>query len=386
MIPLHLSAQIAELEKNLITAASRPDAPDRLSLVVTSAKTLANSFVAASDGLQKARSAADNAIGLQVDTLNTALKQVQDLNKQIANSQVHGKYTSAMLDQRQMVVDQIAALVPVRSVARDNGQIALISTGGAVLLDGSAVEIGFQRKNIVTPYLNIENSTLSGLTLNGNDIRTGSGNGALAGGSIAAQFEIRDEIAVEAQTQIDALARNLVERFQSPSVDPSLSPGDAGIFTDEGSAFASANEVGLAQRIKVNAAIDAKQGGAAWRIRDGIGTLNPGDVSDATLLNRLISRLTDGHVTSSGLFSGGAYSAIDLTSTLAAHYGTERLNAEQTLSFRATQKTELTDRLLSEGVDSDQELQKLMLVEQAYSANARIIQAVDDMMQTLLGL
>ena len=73
-----------------------------------------------------------------------------------------------------------------------------------------------------------------------------------------------------------------------------------------------------------------------------------------------------------------------LTSTLTSHYGAERLNAEQIQSFSATQVTELTERLLSEGVDSDQELQKLLLVEQAFAANARMVQAVDEMMQTLL--
>ena len=98
----------------------------------------------------------------------------------------------------------------------------------------------------------------------------------------------------------------------------------------------------------------------------------------------MISALSSGHISSSGLFSGGAYSTIDLTSTLASHYGAERLNAEQTLSFSATQVTELTERLMSEGVDSDQEMQKLLLVEQAFAANARMIQAVDEMMQTLL--
>jgi flagellar hook-associated protein 1 FlgK len=36
------------------------------------------------------------------------------------------------------------------------------------------------------------------------------------------------------------------------------------------------------------------------------------------------------------------------------------------------------------GVDSDAELQSLMLVEQAYAANARVLSVIDDMMKLLL--
>jgi flagellar hook-associated protein 1 FlgK len=41
---------------------------------------------------------------------------------------------------------------------------------------------------------------------------------------------------------------------------------------------------------------------------------------------------------------------------------------------------------LSEGVDTDAELQKLLLIEQAYTANARVMQIADEMLKTLIGL
>ena len=201
---------------------------------MSSARILANTFKEASDGLQSIRTTADRTIGLQVDQLNAALSQVQELNAQITKTQIQGNNSSGLLDQRQRVIDEISVLVPVRTVARDNGQVAIYSTGGAVLLDSLAAELGFERSNLVTPYMSESAGTLSGLTINGIVFRPGSTNGVLSGGSIAAQFEIRDEIAVEAQAQIDALARNLVERFQDPAVDPSLAIGDAGLFTDEG--------------------------------------------------------------------------------------------------------------------------------------------------------
>lgn len=38
------------------------------------------------------------------------------------------------------------------------------------------------------------------------------------------------------------------------------------------------------------------------------------------------------------------------------------------------------------GVDTDQELQALLVIEKNYAANAKVIQTVDDMVSTLLGL
>ena len=62
----------------------------------------------------------------------------------------------------------------------------------------------------------------------------------------------------------------------------------------------------------------------------------------------------------------------------------DRLSADQQVSFATTQATELRSLQLENGVDTDAEMQRLLLVEQAFSANARMIQTIDDMMQTLL--
>ncbi|MEO9652416.1 MAG: flagellar hook-associated protein FlgK [Roseobacter sp.] len=379
-----LSARLAEFESTLISASSRPDAPERLQLVANAAKDIVNVITAASDEVQQSRTDADRQIQIQVDLLNSSLENVKELNSQITRTAVSGGDISALLDSRQAVVDQISSIVPVRQVPRENGQIALYSTGGAILLDGGVAEIEFTAVNQVTPYMTIEDGTLSGLTLNGYPIRTDSQSGALGGGSLGAQFEIRDELGTHAQSQLDALSRDLVERFQDPAVDPTLLAGDAGIFTDAGIAFDPVNETGLAARLAINAAVDESQGGEAWRIRDGINALTPGEAGDSSLLLTLSDAFTATRVPASGEFGSGALSATNLVSTLTSQLGAERYQAEKVLSFSSSQFDELTQQLLADGVDTDQELQRLILVEQAYAANVRMIEAVDEMMQAIL--
>ncbi|KIN75400.1 Flagellar hook-associated protein FlgK [Sulfitobacter noctilucae] len=382
--PASLSARLSGFESALITASSRPDATERLSASVAQAKDLVDAITSASSGIQDARTLADQTISSQVEQLNSGLQQIVDLNQQITALQVQGGNVAGLQDLRQQVIDDIGVLVPIREVPRDNGQIALYSVGGAVLVDGTAATIGFDRSNVVTPYMSVEAGTLSGLTINDTPVRTSSEKGALRGGAIGAQFAIRDELGVEAQVQVDAIARDLISRFQDLAVDPTIVPGGAGLFTDSGGSFDPINERGLASRLTLNASVDPNQGGSVWRMRDGVNAMAPGAIGDATLLQNLGAALSTAVVPGSGGFGGSAFTSSGLVAAVTSQMGSDRTVAEQKLSFAAARFSELTERQLADGVDTDQEIQRLMTLEQAYAANARVIEAVDEMMQTII--
>lgn len=381
-----LAGQFAAFESSLITAASRPDAPDRLASAVNAARDLATTVTTAADGIQDQRTRADRSIDTQITRLNDALGELQTLNGQITSTIAKGGDDSALHDLRQRLVDEVSEMVPVRSVPRSNGGIALYTLGGATLLDGKAAEVSFDPVNLVVSGMSIGAGSLSGLTINGNPVNTTSDRGALRGGTIAAQFEIRDELAPQAEETLDAVTRDLIERFQESGVDPTLAVGDAGLFTDDGVVFDPVNEAGISSRLSLNALVDPDQGGETWRIRDGLGAAVPGNVGDARILQALGDALTQTRTPGSGPFGSGAFDASGLTTSMMSQIGAERTNTDQHLSFASAILNELTSQELAGGVDSDAELQRLLLIEQAYAANARMIQTVDEMMQTLLGL
>ncbi|MEM6303417.1 MAG: flagellar hook-associated protein FlgK [Pseudomonadota bacterium] len=378
-----LSGRLADFEGTLVTAASRPDAPDRLQQAVNAARSLADGIAAASDGVQAARTQADQAIALEVAQLNTALQQVQTLNAQITAAQAKSEETASLDDQRFQVLDQIGTLVPLRIYQRDDGQVALYSTNGALLLEGSAATIEFNGVGQVTPYMSLAGGQLSGITINGLPVSADGANGGLGGGSIGGNFEVRDRLGVEAQAELDAYARDLIERFQDPAVDPSLAPGDAGLFTDQGAAFLPAAAPGIAQRITINAAVDPTQGGETWRLRDGINAAAQGPVGEASLLQAVGDALTTPRTTADGTFAGDANTASALLSNLTSITAAKQIGTDQQLSFANARVTELTELQLADGVDTDAELQRLIQVEQAYAANARMIQVLDELMDVL---
>jgi flagellar hook-associated protein 1 FlgK len=253
-----------------------------------------------------------------------------------------------------------------------------------VVLDGTPGEFGFTNAGVVVAGMSQGNATLSGLTLNGRAISTAAQDGEISGGTLAAQFAIRDDLGPASQQKLDAVARDLIERFENSGLDATRVPGSAGLFTDAGNVFAAANEVGLAQRLTVNSAVDPAQGGALWRLRDGLGATSQGAVGNSQLLKDLQTALTLSRTPASGGFISGARSFAGLASDLVSGMATARVVAEDESSFAAARLDTLHQAELELGVDTDQEMQSLLLIEQAYAANAKVISAVGDMLQQLL--
>lgn len=381
-----VAARAAAFEAALIEAASRPDSGTRLAGVLDRAQGLAGAIRATADEIAAARSGADRAIARDVALLNGTLRQIAGLNAAIRSAQGAGRDTSGLLDQRQALIDRLAEVVPLREMAREGGAVALYTAGGAMLLDGSAAQFGFTPANLVTPEMTVASGGLSGLTLDGRPLATGGAASQIAGGRLAAAFALRDSLAPEVQGRLDALARDLLERFAAPAADPTLAPGAAGLFTDAGAAFDPADEVGLSGRLAVNALADPGRGGALWRLRDGLGAAAPGDEGAAAGLLRLAAALGEARLPASGGFAGGARSFPGLAAEVLSLTSSARLSAEAEAGFAGARFQTLRSMELAGGVDSDRELQRLIELEKAWAANARVLQTVDDMMRALLAI
>lgn len=384
--PGSLSGRIAALDRSLISAAARPESEALLSQVADAARNVASHLASASTDIQAARSRADDQIQSQVTLVNTTLARIAALNTEIRSNSGAGRDASSLMDQRQQAIDQIASIIPLREIPREGGTIALYSTTGATLLEGRPAVFGFTPVGSISAQMTIGSGALSGLTLNGRAISVAGENSPIAGGSLAGNFAVRDELGVQAQDRLDAVARDLVERFQDPAVDPTLAVGDAGLFTDGGLAFDPGNEAGLSARLRMNAAADPRQGGQLWRLRDGMGAATPGEVGDSSLLTALGTALNAAREPVSGGFMTGARSFSVLAGDFVSAVSSGRLSAESEATFALGKAEALKTIELEEGVDTDAEMQKLLMIEQSYSANAKVIQMVGDMIQTLIGL
>lgn len=382
--PGSLSQRFADFESALVAASSRPDEQVRLDHVATAAEKLTDRFRDISTGIQAMREQADTNINQMVHQLNASLEQVEKLNIQITKLQNSPDDALSLLDSRQRVIDDISNIVPVRVVARDNGAVALFSAGGAILIDGPAPTLEFTPTPTIAPHFSTGNGLLSGISINGHAVNVDPNNGPLIGGDLAAQFAVRDELSVSSQATLDGLALDVISRFQDPALDPTLGATDAGLFTDQGSVFVAGSETGISGRIELNALVSQNGANETWRIRAGLGAATSGATGDATLINTMITALADRRTPASSEFGTTPRSVVGLIGNLSTRFSTEKYATDRELGFLSNQLTTLEERELSLGVDSDQEMQRLLLIEQSYAANAKMIETVDELIQTLL--
>lgn len=381
-----LAARLNGFHQALIEAQGRPESQARLQTVLSAARSLAQGFNDTTDDIQAARGTADRQIAAEVGRLNSTLARLQGLNAELRSFSGAGRDVSALLDERQRLVDSISAIVPVREVSRDHDQIALFTTGGISLLEGSASVFGFTAVNTITPETTQALGGLSGITINGQPHATAGSTSPILGGSLGALFAVRDELAVAAQGKLDAVARDLMERFSSAGLDPTLAPGAPGLFTDAGGPFVALDEVGLAGRLAINAAADPAQGGALFRLRDGLGAPVEGPPGNAALLGDLQAILTQTRPLGSTGFTSGLRSFAGLMSDFHSDASAQRLAAQADQSFSSARLTALTDLEAQNGIDTDQEMQALLVIEKNYAANAKVIQTVEDMIDILIRL
>lgn len=373
----------SKFQTALSQAVTTPESTSVAVSVLDAARGIISELNNLSSMVRDQRAEADREIADGVNVVNAALKQIESLNKQLAGADRTSGQAAALLDERQRVLDTIAEYLPIQTVDRDSGTIDVLTKEGVYLVAGQAREIEFSPANAFGPNQTLAGGQLSGLTVAGVSLTPGTASfAAISGGLFGALFTLRDQDLPAFSAQLDAIAGDLVARLSNDSIDPTKAPGDPGIFVDPDSAAGA----GLAGRISINAAIDPAQGGATWRLRDGLGAVAPGAPGNTSILQGLFNAFTAVQSVSTGGFSG-SFSATDLVAHLSSLTGQTRIHHESVLTSIRTQHAIMVEAEQNQtGVDIDTQMQELLLVEQAYAANARVIEVASQMIKILMEL
>ena len=165
-----VARKLTRFETSLMSAASDPSSNVRLGIVSDAAQTFANALNTTSHGIQLLRSNADAAITKTVESLNTGLARLEGLNQKIVLGNHLGQDTLSLQDQRNATLETISNFIPLHTVERDSGEIAVFSSLGRTLLDGRAVEFSFSPTSKIVPGMTLENGQLSRLSIDGKTI------------------------------------------------------------------------------------------------------------------------------------------------------------------------------------------------------------------------
>lgn len=378
--PGALGTHITTLEEALKQASIQPESQASLQKVALAAQGLVSKLNTIDTSLQTSRDTADASISQDVNRLNSIFEQIDKLNSDIARQKLSGGFPHALEDARQNLIDQASSIIPLKEVARPDGRVMVLGADGTVFVDRNVTRLEFQRTPSPTAAESVATGDLGRLVINGRDVSATSP--LLQSGSIASAFQIRDVLAPQMQQQLDEFSADIVARFSDPGLDPSIPAGGFGLFAVSAATTLPADVTGISGRISLNAAISPQDSDTLWRVRDGLYAPAMGAVSE----NAVIARMSDALLAFTPAASGSGPNAQvhGHAAALLSQTATQRLNAESGTAYTSSRTAALQELFGARGVDTDAELQKLLVLEKAYAANARVMVAADSMLRTLL--
>lgn len=356
---------------------------------VSSAQTLAQSLNSATSTVQGVREQADASMGQSVTQINSLLQQFQTVNAQIVNGTATGADVTDMEDSRDSILTQLSQQIGITTVSNSNGGMNIYTDSGVTLFQGTARTVSF------TPTTTYASGTTgNAVTVDGVPI-TGSGSTMpIQSGALAGLANLRDNVAVTYQSQLDSIAGNLIGAFAETDQSGGGGATQPGLFTTAGATGTPASDTGLAGTIEVNASVDPNQGGNASLLRDG-GISDPsgtaytynasGDASYNGRLNQLLSNLS---ATATFDSAGGIGTSDTLSNYATASVSwleAQRSDASSAGTYQSTLLSQATTALSNTtGVNIDSQMSQMLQLENSYQASAKLMSTIHTMFGTLL--
>lgn len=364
--------KFSAFQNSLTTLVNLPSSHGAQAGAVLSAEELAQSVRGAATSLGTTLSEVDMEMRYEVADLNQALYQLKDLN---AKRQAFEPGTAGAADMGEKIdglLDQISGIVDTRVSFSSTGSVSVYTIGGAALIEGQTVQ-------------DVTFNPGDGTLMAGQQDITPFKDGVrgLQHGSLAGLSELKRSVIPKFNAQLDEYARGLIQSFESS--DTSLAPGDAGLFTDNGAAFDPLNLTGLASRLQVNEKVSLNGDAEVWRMRDGLSATAEGPASDSTQIAAFVSGFNAAMGASANTGIATSVTLQDFAAEMTTSQSTERVRAQNNFSAAKTAAEMVNGtRSNAEGVNIDDEMQRLMLIEQSYAANSRVLTTVSNMIDTLI--
>lgn len=381
------------------TYSGSPSSTTAAQAAINAAQSLVTSLNNATTAVQTARSDADKQIGSDVDTLNSLLKQFQTANDAVTSATTTAGPTSSALadamDQRDSVLKQISQIVGVTAVTRGNNDMALYTASGTTLFETIPRTVTFKPTNTYTAD---QSGPGNSVYIDGVALTPGQGANTTAQGSLQAGLQVRDDVAPTYQKQLDEIARGLVTTFAESDKTNATNPTmAAGLFTYSGATTwttgtgpSSATVVaGLAGSLKLSSAAVAnpnlvRDGGinGANYVVNANGSSGYSTQLDAYITGMNTKMSFDGNAGSDTKASLMDYSSSSI-GWLEGQRSTATTAAENTSAAVSRSSSAYSN---ATGVNLDEELTLMMDIEQSYKAGTKILNAVNEMLQSVLDI
>lgn len=388
----NIGSEIGDLYNGFVELSLNPDNRVLQTAVLNDARKLANTFNKLSEEYLRLRNEVQASINDEVGRLNNVLKDIANFNRKISSLDNTARSTATLEDQRDELVKKVAGMLEVSYYVDGDGTLVVQTRQGQVLVDSEPRTLTFD--NQVLTYQTLYPDSLGGLNVidsAGNAIDITQTN---IGGRIGALLDLRDDEFPQYIAQLDELAHKMTLRFDAQGLR---------LFTDS-AGVVPANDpaiyTGMARTIRVNQLVldnpsliqlgtpaGAVNPGSAevilrvvdftfGRYSDAIGTPNiPFNTQDVGF-NRSIDFY---------ILNDSALTLEEFARSMIDHQAEDLTIAKDTAEAEEQYLKEVEQRFLDDvAVNTDEEMIKMIELQKAYQASAKMIGTVDELFRELL--
>jgi flagellar hook-associated protein 1 len=335
--------------------ANNPSGPVERASLLSAGQFLASTFNQLSSNITHVRRDIDVSIDHSVGEVNHLAAQIADLNQKIAQVEVTGHNANDQRDQRDLLVLNLSRLIDIESFQDAQGFMTIKVGGGKPLVERtfawnlSTAESADGRK----VYWQDSSGSAQDIT------------SRIQGGELKGWIEARDQITHGYQARLDMLAGSIIDEVNA------VHASGYNLYGLQNDFFTGVNASSMAVH-------NAVEGDLNCIAAAGNAAALPGDNSIATAIAELQNSL---------LMSAGSATFDDFYTALAGDIGQAVRSADLNYNHQSNMIQHLQNfREEVSGVSLDEEMVNLIKFQHAYSAAARLITTVDEMMQTLIGI
>lgn len=347
--PGGLHDQMTALFNSFDDLAGSPEDPAMRSVVLQRAENVAQGFTRTIEGINQLHNRSLDQVSDNVRQINALAEQIAIMDVEIGGAVNAGADPNTLLDKRDAKVAELSQLAAVNVVEDKDGQVAVSIDGYLIVTNGRSNDIRVATDS--DPALAaLGYARVSVIDKSDREL-------AVAGGELAAGLSSLNQIIPDGRRDIDAVALDLTTQINT------LHQAGSGL---DGSTGLNLFEIDAMSNLVVSTDVAGMPDSVA------AGAVGGGLLDNTTA--RQIAQLAD-------IPTGPLSNFVETIGSMAAKVASANGSADAAQAAK-TQADNLA--LAAGGVSLDEELTDLITAQRSYEASARLMTAIDEMIETLI--
>ena len=211
-----LATGLTNLSSAFATASQAPTSSASRTGVMNALNGLATTFSNVSSTISSLQTQVDQQAVNSIASTNTLIKQIYDLNTQIKTATAGGDQASALLDQRDVALNNLAQVMGIKTSTNADGSINVSTTDGVNLVSNTYAKLAYSG--------GAQNGAYGNITIQDVNPANGSLIGSaqaldphLSGGSLKGLIDMRDQVLGGLTQTLGNLAQQTALAFNAQS-------------------------------------------------------------------------------------------------------------------------------------------------------------------------